>query len=664
MDHPPSTIHAINQLRATQQLRSHAAHYSSHPYGQYGSSGNQSSSHYHPYSRHNSYRHPGQGQGRGHDHDHSAQYIPSNAVNAYPSHPSAPCPTVPGDYSGYNEGVSHGMSWTRTGSFSPYGSYSQDEVSPSHYAQQPASFLLPGSDPMASNGASCGMSMYPNGRSNSQSQIWGDSTQNIPSAGSAGYGDNVPDANGYDTALSGSGAMSRQAMAPYQINTSSLSTNGTHDRILPTPGGRHYSASFTGTSTLESLPLSAVSHRSSIGWSTDSASSASHVSSQTSVTESNTGQEYTGQRSSIHRPSDSQDMAYHGLGFNYSPQQTNLPGSALPTNSEDISCSNGSNDIYAHSKSGSSRSMENGDRGTNSTTELPSHHQRCRTLSQSTTPIVSHLPHSTNNTSMHHLHRSHDGNIPSHNHDADIDDVPNPSTSSSSLLATPHVNTATAPNFSPPYRPNPTSAISSCSTATSLYSFSRSANAPSSTMTGSTTVGLYGYTAPPSSAATASCAAVAATTAVVTRGSSGGSSGCSSSSVTPSNSSSSSSSTPLTGPGPGVGVAVQSQTCGSLGGSASSGGADGAVLSNSLGGGGGHGLRAGMGHQRGGLGLGSAGRVGMGFAHGFAAGAGPVREVSADLAGEEYSRQVAGDVAADGSARSNVGSLGALQANY
>jgi trimeric autotransporter adhesin len=356
---------------------------------------------------------------------------------------------------------------------------------------------------MASSGGSYGANVYSSSRSNSQAHLWGDGTQAVPNAGASGYLGNIPDPSAYETTLASSGSVSRQGMIPYQINTNNLTANPNNDRVLPTPGSRNYSSSsFTGTSTVENLPLSALSHRSSIGWSTDSASSASHISSQTSATGSSIGQEYSGERSSIHRVSDSQDLSYNGLGFSYSSQQPGLASGALPINNENVSHTA----TYGLSKNNALHSLDLADSSNGAAQDSPSHHHRCRTISQSSTPVVSQMSASAGGSSMGQLHRHHGGRIASRSHEVNIGEVADPSTSAAALnsgitshyaaisTTTPFdTSTSTDSSTSQPCNVSSTHTSSSIPSSTP---YSISATAPSSTMTPSIS-GLYGYTTPP-----------------------------------------------------------------------------------------------------------------------------------------------------------------------
>ncbi|ETN42557.1 uncharacterized protein HMPREF1541_01714 [Cyphellophora europaea CBS 101466] len=181
----------------------------------------------------------------------------------------------------------------------------------------------------------------------------------------------------------GAGMSGKESCLPYQLITNGTGSNGgSSDRTLPTPGSRQYTSSMSGTSTLDALPLSALSHRSSIGWSTDSASSASHISSQTSVTGSSiAGHDFSGERSDGHRTSDSQEIAFNYLGFSNSPQAS-MPNSTLPGANDDLSSSNSSL-TYRLSKNDSQIS------DIDHSSTMPgqvSHQQRCRTISASSTP--------------------------------------------------------------------------------------------------------------------------------------------------------------------------------------------------------------------------------------------------------------------------------------
>lgn len=304
------------------------------------------------------------------------------------------CPQPASTYYGseypspYSSGASHNMSWTRQGSYSAYSGYDNDMSasatgSANSYPipQQPASFLLPNTNPISGSvNTSYNAVMNPYNRSNSQ--VWTD-----PSLLGNNYGgqtgSDTPRA-AYDPSLIDSATA--QASVPYQLitntNTSAI------DRTLPRPGSRSYS--LTQSSALENLPLSAVSHRSSIGWSTDSASNASHVSSQTSLTGGTPGaHEYPIVRSLERDCGDSQEVPYQFLGYDHSPRQ-NMPNNNLGVSEgPNMTFSKGSRSLGSTAAapttidpSGSSTQDSH-----SSAQTLPAHQQRCQTVSSESTPL-------------------------------------------------------------------------------------------------------------------------------------------------------------------------------------------------------------------------------------------------------------------------------------
>jgi hypothetical protein len=229
------------------------------------------------------------------------------------------------------------LSWSRSNSYSSTYSPYDSETSP--YTTQGPNFILPNADPMA------GSNSYPatTYTSRSQSQMWSDSaasmSQSQPSSQSLATGYALPSSDSmipYQNAQNSTvSSLKSDQIYGYQPPTAQQNLYQTppsqntvlgNDRILPTPGLRTYAASTV--STLESLPMSALSHRSSLGWQTDASSNSSHLSSQTSCSSAGGSQDFGTDRLPIHR--DSADLGYNFVGYNDSPQST-MPSHGMST---------------------------------------------------------------------------------------------------------------------------------------------------------------------------------------------------------------------------------------------------------------------------------------------------------------------------------------------
>jgi hypothetical protein len=351
-----------------------------------------SSSHYHPYNRSSSYR---QSQG--------APSVYPSPVSAYGSYNAQAYGMTP-DYSPYGtSGASSTSTWNRTGSYPAYPSYEVEEASA--YMGQPASFLLPNTDPMSS---SSNYIMQPYSSTRSNTQGWLDpAAQSTSQIMSSNYLNSADSAH-YDPSLVGSTTNSKLDNAvPYQlITTPAIAVSNASDRTLPTPGStavRTHNASQSSVgSNLDALPLSATSHRSSIGWSTDSASSASHMSSHTSMTggSSTTAQDFAGRRCdrvniAESRGGEAQQVAYNYTGFNNTPQ-TSLPSSNLS--------GTGIEDVTGAYYGGKSLVLSTATERALSGLQALHEPQRCRTVSQDSQGSISALGSSKTATSSTNLH--------------------------------------------------------------------------------------------------------------------------------------------------------------------------------------------------------------------------------------------------------------------
>ena len=294
----------------------------------------------------------------------------------YSSSPSSYSPSTSSTYQNMQSGIdygsysgsSHGLPFSRPNSysnaFSPY-----DAETTSQYASQPPSFILPNTDP-AGNTNPYLMNSY--GNKSQSSQAWSEQptsaslAQSVSQIMAAGYA--LPSSEALMAYQGGqtptSDGLKFDQSLPYQSLSSQQPPMLSSDRTLPNPSARNYGApaiSSLDRSPLDSIPLSAVSHRSSLGsslgWQTDTASSSSQISCQTSCSSVGGSQDYGTDRGPMHR--DSQDLSYGYMGYSNSPHTT-LPPNTLSSITNDT-----------HSNQSSLSVINDGD---------PSS-QRCRTIS-------------------------------------------------------------------------------------------------------------------------------------------------------------------------------------------------------------------------------------------------------------------------------------------
>ena len=257
--------------------------------------------------------------------------------SCYASSPSSSSPSVHSTYQNVQPGVdygsygapSHNLSWSRSNSYSSaYSPYETEATSP--YTSQPPSFILPNTDPMSNGNPYL---VYPYSTKSHSSPSWQEQPASaIPSQAAsqvmaAGYALPSSDAlmayNGtHNTANT---TLRTDQSLPYQTLGTQQPPALSSDRTLPNPSGRSYLPSGIASvdrSTLDGLPLSTLSHRSSLGsslgWQTDTASSSSHLSSQTSCSSNGCSQDFGTGRGPGHR--DSTDLGYNYLGYSNSPQ--------------------------------------------------------------------------------------------------------------------------------------------------------------------------------------------------------------------------------------------------------------------------------------------------------------------------------------------------------
>jgi hypothetical protein len=262
-------------------------------------------------------------------------HFPSQYRPGYGSSQSAYSHHVPSNYHSLPSNVDYsstasGLSWSRSNSYS--GNYSPYDSETSPYTTQGPNFILPNADPMAASTSYSASTCT----SRSQNPLWSDQTAAMSQPQSSsqllttGYAlpasdSMIPYQQAQNSTVSSLKAdqiygcqTPTSSQTAYQNAPSQQSAALSNDRILPTPGLRTYASSTV--STLESLPMSALSHRSSLGWQTDVSSNSSHLSSQTSCSSAGGSQDFGTDRPPVHR--DSTDLAYNFVGYNGSPQST------------------------------------------------------------------------------------------------------------------------------------------------------------------------------------------------------------------------------------------------------------------------------------------------------------------------------------------------------
>jgi hypothetical protein len=264
-------------------------------------------------------------------------YAPSPSTYSPPSHSTYHGMQSGIDYNSYNASP-QGLPWSRSNSYSnTYSPYESESTNP--YTPQPPSFILPNTDPMASGNPYLVNSLSSKPQA---SQAWPDQAISVAHSQSAsqimtaGYALPSSDAlMAFQSAQGSAGGSLRSDQAlTYPTLGSQQPPTLSSERTLPNPSARNYSSaalSALDRQNLDSIPLSAASQRSSLGslgWQRDTASSSSHVSSQTSCSSIGGSQDFTSDRASLHR--ESQDLGYHYLGYANSPQST-LPSNALST---------------------------------------------------------------------------------------------------------------------------------------------------------------------------------------------------------------------------------------------------------------------------------------------------------------------------------------------
>ena len=230
----------------------------------------------------------------------------------------------------YNYNTPQTVAWSRPGSYSTQYPYESESTSP--YSSQPPSFMLPSTDPMGNGNPYL---VNPYGGKSQPAPNWSDQTSGLPSTQSAsqvisaGYA--LPSSEALMSFQSPQGPaisnLRAEQALPYQTLSNQQPSTLSSDRTLPNPYTRYSSSSMNSTErpNMENAPLSAGSHRTSVGslgWQTDASSSASSgVSSQTSCSSVGGSQDYGTERPMIQR--ESQDLGYSYIGYG-SNQETPL----------------------------------------------------------------------------------------------------------------------------------------------------------------------------------------------------------------------------------------------------------------------------------------------------------------------------------------------------
>jgi len=208
-------------------------------------------------------------------------------------------------------GTTHGMPWARA---TPYAAaaYTPYEETPSPYASQLPPYILPHTDPMSNASGGCCLGTHV--ARLQPSPIWPEHSMTGESSQLLGPGCTL-------NASDGSGG-------PSFLTGSATPTSLGSDRILPTPAAAQGDLSST-ISSLDSLPLIVLSHRSSHGWQTDASSNSSQVSGQTN---GESRQDSGSER--VNTTCEGPEMGFRYDGRARGPQST-VPASAPPVPGHD-----------------------------------------------------------------------------------------------------------------------------------------------------------------------------------------------------------------------------------------------------------------------------------------------------------------------------------------
>ncbi|KAK5302331.1 hypothetical protein LTR14_000580, partial [Exophiala xenobiotica] len=221
----------------------------------------------------------------------SSRYNPQNSVQYPAVHPGI-------DYAGYAT-PSPSVDWARTsyvGSYSPY----PDDEETSPYSAHPPPYILPNTDPMSTAN---GYYVHAQNVRPHPGALWTEQQHCISQQGS-----HLP-----------TSAYSIVAEPPQSYHATGVAGNLPSDRILPTPVTAR-SISSTQPSSLDCIPNSVSTPRSSAYWPSDSATSAQHVPAQV---DSNAGQEQSDERRCA--AYSIQDMTYNHLTMGDGLPTTSVP---------------------------------------------------------------------------------------------------------------------------------------------------------------------------------------------------------------------------------------------------------------------------------------------------------------------------------------------------
>lgn len=227
---------------------------------------------------------------------HRLNFVPSSS--RYPPQSPVTYPTVHSnvDYGAYGTSTSS-VDWTKA----PYGAYSPfpDDEETSPYTSHPPPYILPNTDPMSS---ASGYYVHTQNFRPHPGTLWSEQQNCLPHQN--------PSSNPAFTIVT----------EPQQSYAATAAVgNLPSDRILPTP----FSARGTGSthaSSLDSVPNSASTQRSSMYWSPDSGTSTQHIHSQV---DSDASQEQL---------DDSRNASYslHDMSYNHMALGDSLSTSTLP----------------------------------------------------------------------------------------------------------------------------------------------------------------------------------------------------------------------------------------------------------------------------------------------------------------------------------------------
>ncbi|KAJ9632895.1 hypothetical protein H2204_007463 [Knufia peltigerae] len=231
---------------------------------------------------------------------HRPEYVPSSS--RYTQQTSVTYPTVHSNIEYAPYGTSNpGVDWTKAPYIGTYSPYPDDEER-SPYTSHPPPYILPNTDPMSS---ASGYYVHTQNVRPHPGTLWSEQQNCLPQQ---------------NTSLSLSNPAFTVVSEPQQSYAATVALGSlSSDRILPTPFSARGTSSTHGSS-LDSVPNSASTQRSSIYWSPDSVASTQHLPSQV---DSDASQEHLDDRRnasySLH------DMSYSHMALGDSLSTDILP---------------------------------------------------------------------------------------------------------------------------------------------------------------------------------------------------------------------------------------------------------------------------------------------------------------------------------------------------